>query len=410
MLRREEWMDLQVLAKAGWSVRAIARQTGHSRHTVRKLLALGAQEIGERRYALRGSQLDPYKAYIAERYQQTGLSAVRLYGEVQAQGYTGGVDVVRRYVRTLVPQRQALRRATVRYETAPGEQGQADWAYCGRLPDGQGGDTRVYAFLLELSFSRLLYVELTTNMRLETLLGCHERAFAALGGCPRTILYDNMKQVRLAPGTLNPLFVDFAAHWGFAIRTHRVRRPRTKGKIERMVDYLKEGCLRGRTVADLADAQAQVTHWLAEVANVRVHATTQRRPVDLWVVEQPHLQAVTGVPPYRLVTRAVRTVSSECWVHFQGARYSLPPTHVGQRVLVELHSAQQRVVIRADQVIVAEHAQATTRGATVSDPAHLAALWRLTLAQSASAPLPSWQHRESGAVETRPLALYEAVV
>jgi transposase len=410
MLRREEWMELQVLAKAGWSVRAIARQTGHSRHTVRKLLALGAQDIGARRYAPRGSQLDPYKAYIADRYQQTGLSAVRLYGEVQAQGYTGGVDVVRRYVRTLVPQRQALRRATVRYETAPGEQGQADWAYCGRLLAVAGDATPVYAFLLELSFSRLLYVELTTTMRLETLIGCHERAFAALGGCPRTMLYDNMKQVRLTPETLNPLFVDFADHWGFAVRTHRVRRPRTKGKVERMVDYLKEGCLRGRTFADLANAQAQVTHWLDTVANVRVHATTARRPVDLWVVEQPHLQPVTGVAPYRLATRAVRTVSSECWVHFQGARYSLPPTYVGQRVLVELHSAQQRVVIRADQVIVAEHAQATTRGATVSDPAHIAALWHLTLAQSASAPLPAWQHSDNGAVETRPLALYEALV
>jgi hypothetical protein len=80
-------------------------------------------------------------------------------------------------------------------------------------------------------------------------------------------------------------------------------------------------------------------------------------------------------------------VSSECWVHFQGARYSLPPAYVGQTVLVELHSAQQRVVIRAEQVIVADHPQATTRGATVSDPAHLAALWQLTLAQSASSPV-----------------------
>jgi transposase len=409
MLRMEAWMDLQVLAKKGWSVRAMARHTGTSRATVTKLLALGAGEVGQRHYAPRGSQLDPYKPYLADRYQQTGLSAVRLYGEIQAQGYTGGVDVVRRYVRTLVPQRQALRTATVRYETAPGEQGQADWAYCGRLPDGQGGVIPVYAFLVELGFSRLLYVELTTNMRLETLIGCHERAFAALGGCPRTMLYDNMKQVRLAPGTLNPLFVDFAGHMGFAIRTHRVRRPRTKGKIERMVDYLKDGFLRGRTFADLADCQAQLTHWLAQVANVRVQATTQRRPVDLWVVEQPHLLAVTGVPAYHLATRAVRKVSSECWVHFQGVRYSMPPTHVGQSVLVELHSAHGRVLIRADQVIVADHPLATTRGATVSDPAHLAALWQVTLAQSTPPPTP-WQRNDSEAVETRPLALYEALV
>ncbi len=109
MLRMEEWMDLQVLAKGGWSVRAIARHTGTSRHTVKKLLALSAGDLAQRRYAQRGSKLDSYKAYLADRYRQTGLSALRLYGELQTQGYTGGVDVVRRYVRTLAPQRLALR-------------------------------------------------------------------------------------------------------------------------------------------------------------------------------------------------------------------------------------------------------------------------------------------------------------
>jgi hypothetical protein len=252
-------------------------------------------------------------------------------------------------------------------------------------------------------------VELTTDMRLATLIRCHERAFAALGGCPATILYDNMKQVRLEGGKLNPLFVDFAGHTGFAIRTHRVRRPRTKGKIERMVDYLKDGFLCGRTFADLADCQAQLACWLDQVATVRVHATTQRRPLDLWLVEQPHLLSVTGVPPYRLTTRAVRKVSTECWVHFLGVRYSMPPSQVGQSVLVELHSEQQRVVIRAAQGILAEHPQATGRGVTVSDPAHLAALWQLTLAQSTPPPSP-WQLSSREAVATRPLAVYEALV
>jgi transposase len=156
MLRMEEWMDLQILAKQGWSVREIARQTGRSRNTVKKLLALGAGEVAQRQYAARGSKLEPYQAYLADRYRQTGLSAVRLYGEIVTQGYRGGVDVVRRYVRTLVPQRAALRKATVRYETGPGEQGQADWAYCGRLRDAQGKEVPIYAFLVELGFSRQL--------------------------------------------------------------------------------------------------------------------------------------------------------------------------------------------------------------------------------------------------------------
>ena len=402
-------MDVQVLARQGWSRRAIAEQTGHSRNTVRKLLALGAGEAAGRRYAPRGSALDPYKGYLADRHGQTGLSATWLHGEVAAQGYGGGVDAVRRYVRTLGPRRAALEKATVRYETGPGEQGQADWAYCGRLRDERGREVKVYAFLAELGFSRLLYAELTTDMRLETLIGCHERAFAALGGCPRTMLYDNMKQVRLGPGELHPLFADFAAHCGFAVRTHRVRRPRTKGKVERMVGYLKEGFLRGGAFADLADARVQLARWLERVANVRVHATTRQRPCDLWAAERGDLLPLVGLPGYHLATRAARTVGSECWVHFQGSRYSVPPAQVGQVVLVELCAAGRRVTVRAAGVIVADHPRAAARGAAVADPAHLAALWELTLAGAAPPPAP-WQLGGEGAVEARPLAAYEALV
>jgi transposase len=96
MLRLEEWMDLHVLTKQGLSQREIARQTGYSRNTVKKLLAVGAGGIQERQYTPRASKLDPYKAYVHDRYCQTGLSAVRLAEELAAQGYTGGVDVIRR--------------------------------------------------------------------------------------------------------------------------------------------------------------------------------------------------------------------------------------------------------------------------------------------------------------------------
>jgi transposase len=409
MLGLEEWMDVQVLAKQGYSHRAIARQSGYSRNTVKKLLTLGGGAAQSRQYTPRGSKLEPYKAYLRDRYCSTGLSAVRLHAEIAAQGYAGAVDIVRRYVRTLRPQRTALAKATVRYETAPGEQAQVDWAHCGYVPTGQGTQRPVYAFMLVLGYSRLLEVILTTDMSTETLLRCHEAAFAAIGGCPATILYDNMTQVKLARATYNPLFTDFADHYGFAPRTHRVRRPRTKGKVERMVDYLKDNFIRGRTFADLAECRAQLRHWLDTTANVRIHATIQQRPIDVWAVEQPQLRPVAGIAPYRLTTRALRKVSTECWVHFQGSRYSVPPAQVGTTVLVELRQDQQRVVIRAKEVIVADHPRAATRGEAIADPAHLAALWQLTLAQTPPPPVP-WQLVFAEAVAARPLSAYEALV
>jgi transposase len=87
---------------------------------------------------------------------------------------------------------------TVRFETPPGEQAQADWASCGHAMDETGRRRAVYAFVMVLSYSRYLYVEFTHSMSLPELIRCHQRAFEFFGGWPRTILYDNMKQVRLS--------------------------------------------------------------------------------------------------------------------------------------------------------------------------------------------------------------------
>jgi len=200
-------------------------------------------------------------------------------------GYTGSIATVRRFLRTLEPARQQAQRLTVRFETPPGQQAQADWAYAGRLQATDGTWFPVYIFVMVLGFSRMTYVEFTRSMRLDELIACHQRAFAYFGGWPREILYDNMKQIRLGPGHLTPAFVDFANHHGFAIRTHRPRRARTRGKVERAVRYVKNNFLSGRSFADLCDLNAQGQHWMAHTANCRLHATTGRVPFELWPQE-----------------------------------------------------------------------------------------------------------------------------
>jgi transposase len=244
LLRLEEWMDIRSLHHEGHSIKAIARYTGRSRNTVRRVLREAAPAAFHQ--PERHSQFDPYKSYLRERWQACGLSAVRLLPEIQAMGYTGSISTLRRYLHSLKPERERLRKLTVRFETPPGKQAQSDWAYCGRFPDPAGHIFPVYLFLMVLSFSRMLYVEFTSSMKLPTLLRCHQNAFQFFGGWTQQILYDNMKQVRLSPTELNPLFADFARHYGFTIDTCRIRRPRTKGKVERMVHYVKDAFLNGR--------------------------------------------------------------------------------------------------------------------------------------------------------------------
>jgi transposase len=409
MLKVDEWMDVHLLKKQGYSRRQIAKLTGHGRNTVKKMLEMEAEQAQTRTYKKRASKLDEFKPYLKARYEEFGLSAVRLKEEIRPMGYSGSIDLVQRYLKTLKPLKVAVEKATVRFETPPGEQAQADWAYCGRFLDPNGETVPIYAFIIVLGFSRLMYVEFTTSMELPALLECHKNAFAFFGGVPLSILYDNMKQVRLGPGQFHPLFLDFALHYGFVPKTHRVRRPRTKGKVERMVDYLKDNFLNGRTFVDLADLNAQGQPWLSHTANVRIHSTTLQRPVDLWAVELPKLNAFSKIAPYQLAQIETRKVSTESFVSFQGSRYSVPPSLVGQTVLVELRSGEHKVLIRSNNMIVAEHPLSTKKGASLVTPAHLEALWKLSLASPAPPPSAHYQLSFAQSVESRPLTVYEEV-
>jgi transposase len=393
-------MDIKSLHKEGYSIKAIARQTGRSRNTVRRVL----REPGPTGFhkPQRHSRLDAFKTYLRQRWESCGLSAVRLWPEIQAMGYTGSVATLRRYLHSLKPERERLRKLTVRFETPPGKQAQADWAYCGRFPDPAGHIFPVYVFVMVLGFSRMLYIEFTSSMKLPALLRCHLNAFAFFGGWTREILYDNMKQVRLSQQELNPLFLDFAHHYGFAVKTHRIRRPRTKGKVERMVHYVKDAFLNGRSFTDLADLNAQAHSWLTYTANTRVHATTGQRPADLWTQEK--LIPTTTVPPYQLGELISRKAGFDGFVRFQKSRYSLPPEYAGQQVFIG--QSEHHIVIRCQDMIVAQHPPAQKTGSTIADPVHVAALWKLSL-QKTKAPVPRWQLTFDSPVQTTSLTTYQ---
>lgn len=191
-------MDIRDLARQGHSTRAIARLTGLSRNTVRKVLR--GEHDPTRKDTPRASKIDPFKDYLRGRRAEHPLSAVRLLEEIRPIGYDGSVITLRRFLASLDEGARRREKLTVRFETPPGRQAQADWAHAGRVADAQGRPRPVYAFTFVLSYSRMLYVRSTTSMNLASLIDCHQRAFDYLGGWPQTILYDNMKRSASAPG------------------------------------------------------------------------------------------------------------------------------------------------------------------------------------------------------------------
>jgi transposase len=274
---------LQHLLDEGLSKTAIARRLGVSRRVIYHWLATGqltrdVDAPAPRRASPRATQLDPFTAIIATRLETyPELSAVRLFDEVRAAGYPGGITQVRDYVARVRPRPEP--EPLVRFETAPGHQAQVDFAEF-RLPWGKR-----YALVVVLGYSRLLWLKFYPRQTLATVIAGLEEAFTYFGGVPGELLFDQMKAVilddqRADGGKLleNPEFLRFAAHWGFRIRACRPYRAKTKGKVERPIRYMRSNFFYGREFIGDADLDAQRLAWLDGVANVRVHRTTQCVP------------------------------------------------------------------------------------------------------------------------------------
>jgi len=306
MLKSEEQMELVVLKKHGASIRALARSTGRSRNTVRRYLR-GGDEVSKRKpRPKRPEKLDPFKTYIVDRMKAAlpdRIPATVLFREIKQRGYEGGETRVKLFVRGLTP--SPLVEPVVRFETKPGRQMQADWATVGR------GTDKLSLFIATLGWSRSAYVEFCDDERVETLIGCHETAFLTFAGVPLEVLYDNMKTVVIERNTyglgahrFHAGFLDYARHAGFLPRLCHPYRAQTKGKVERFIGYLKRSfwvpfvasMRQAGLKPDKYAANAAVARWLREVANARVHATTNEVPAERLVFEQAALQALPA--PY----------------------------------------------------------------------------------------------------------------
>jgi transposase len=317
MLIKEIQVEIEVLHRQGKGVRAIARETGVARNSVRAVL----RGLHDGRYGprlTRPTKLDPYKEYLQRRLKAAGkirLPATALMREIRALGYAGGYTQLTDYLRTIRP--VAAPEPIVRFETEPGHQLQIDFV------DFRRGPSPLKAFTAELGYSRFAYVEFTDNERSDTLIACLERALQFFGGVPKHILCDNPKTIVIKRNAFgeglhqyNSALLDFAKHYGIKIKLCSPYRAQTKGKVERFHRYLRESFFNplqaGKSdVVDVALANREVRLWLNEVANCRIHATLKERPTDRFAVEREALQ---GLPLPYAGRRYTSTASSHVHV------------------------------------------------------------------------------------------------
>jgi transposase len=352
MIRSGTIHTIHEVATQGKSIHAIARELGIARNTVRRYLR-GKPEAVPR--PKRGSKLDAYKGQIHRWINEDHLlNCEVMLPRLQAMGYTGSAATLRAYVHTVRP-RNVGRMPVIRYETKPGEQMQYDWGEFHYEQEGK--EHKFYGFTAILGYSRMRFVTFVKRCDTATMLRCMMDAFDYFGGLPRAALTDRMKSVFLEEldgetPRWNPVFADFMATLGVAPRVCRPRKPQTKGKVERTVEVIKYGFWPGVHFTDLDDLNEQAAAWCNRL-NQKVHRTTRRIPLDLWVEEQ--LSPLPKETAWERFGAEERRVSSDGFVSFDGVLYGLPSSPPMAGAMVQVRKRHRELRILYQGRLVATH-------------------------------------------------------
>jgi transposase len=356
-----------------WKVGTIATEVGAHHETV--TLAIEAASFTNVKYRALASPLDPYKEFLQQTLEKhPRLRATRLFDMIKPRGYTGSVVQLRRYVRKVRP--ISTKEAFFRLRTLPGELAQVVWACFGRIPIGRA-KRALSCFVIVLSSSRAMFAFFFLDQRLESFLAGHVLAFEALGGVPRSILYDNLKSAVLArDGDLIrflPALLELAGHYHFAPKPCAPYRGNEKGKVERTIQYLRHSFFAARHFATIDDLNAQLAAWIERTAHARLVPgdPDQRLVRDAFAEEQTRL---LPLPEHPFPCDLVRAVASgkTPYIRFDLNDYSIPHTLV-QKPLTLIAS---RTLIRLvdGEREVARHERCYDRAQQIEAASHLAAL------------------------------------
>jgi Transposase and inactivated derivatives len=354
MIDMEEFLTLRDLFNEELSISEIARQTGHSRMTVRKYLNSQVPPLPQKR-SKKPSKLDGHREYIIDRLKEFPLSASRIYREIQDRGFTGKYTIVKDFVREVRPEIGVP--AIYRYETKPGVQAQVDWAECGYI-DIDGEKRKLYCFTMVLGYSRMRYAEFTLRIDVFTLIQCHINAFGYFGGYPQELLYDNITQIvkkaspknhLIPPGILITRTSSSTTDSfpGFAVPID----PRPKGKIERTVGFVKKDFFMGGNFTSFTDLNSQLQKWLSRVNSIS-NGTTHEIPIERF--KQENLQQLENAPSYHNRRDESRKISRDSFVSYLGNLYSVPYRYAGMTARLQISDLTFKIIVGSDEICTHE--------------------------------------------------------
>ena len=392
-IRREHFIK-------GKTIREISRDLKVSRNTVRKVLRSGETSFEYERDVQPRPKLGRWTSELDELLEgnttkpfREQLTLIRIFEELRGRGYDGGYDAVRRYARRWAKERgQSTAAAYVPLSFAPGEAYQFDWSHEVVLLSGV--TVIVKAAHVRLCHSRMLFVRAYPRETQEMVFDAHDRAFALFkGACGRGI-YDNMKAavetIFVGKGRLyNRRFLQMCSHYLVDPVACTPTSGWEKGQVENQVGLVRQRFFTPRLRFKNLD---ELNAWLLDkcIAYAKVHPHPELTEQTIWEVfeaERPKLVPYAG--RFDGFHAVPASVSKTCLVRFDNNKYSVMASAVGRPV--EVHAYADRIVIRQNGRIVAEHSRSFGRGDTVYDPWHyVPVLARKPGALRNGAPFKDW--------------------
>lgn len=379
----------------GESRRSIARASGLSRNTVEKYVraavAAGVSQGGEPpgedtlvslvqknqpgpspglAPAPLAALLETQHEQIASWLGQERLQLTRVHELLLGQGVSVSYTTLRRFVRQAGLGKAA--RSTLRMaEWPPGEAAEMDFGRLGMMTEATGGRRAVWALVIVLPYSRHSFVWPLYKQTLEEVIAGLEAAWRFFRGLPKRLILDNFPAAVAGPDAWEPRltrgFLEYSQARGFLADPARVRHPKDKPHVERGVQYTRERFFKGGSFRDLEDVRLQAERWCGEVAGLRVHGTTRKLPLEVFLAEeQARLMPYDGVV-YEVPLWRQATVHPDHHISFAQALYSLPSTTCPPGIKVEVRGDSGLVRIYRKGELVKTHVRRPP-GGRATDP------------------------------------------
>jgi transposase len=341
MLRIAMYITIKTLYEKGHNKSQIAKMTGHTRKTVRKIIKAikeGKEAPDKKPHP---KILDNHKDQIIK-WISEDFTSLRMHEELIRMGVKISYSAVKYFVSSI----QKNKNIFMRIHTKPAEEAQVDFGYVGYTLDNLDKRRKTWVFNMRLSYSRLDYYEKVYNQKVETFINCHINAFNYFKGVPETIKIDNLKAAILQANFYEPIFQEqyknFANHYGFKPLPCRVYTPNDKGKVESGIKYIKNNFFLGRKFKNEDDLNYQLNKWL-DKANSRIHGTTKKVPLKFFESEEKDKLLPPPVDDFKLAKVGTRKVYHDCHIYVEHNYYSVPFEYIGKEVEIEISRSTLKV-------------------------------------------------------------------